>query len=101
MKEQTDVNDEVPFDEFRHPSYPNDILVFFFAPDKKTEKIWVTEIRRESDGSIAAKVLNEPYNPLMGVHEGDTVRVIPQDLEDGQIIPVAILPWMQDKIKDI
>lgn len=96
MKEQTDVNDEVPFDEFRHPSYPKDILVFFFSPDKKLEKIWVTEIRRKSDGSIAAKVLNEPYNPLMGVHEGDIVSVIGQKVEDGQIIPIAILPWMQN-----
>ena len=95
MKDQTDINDNVPFDEFRHPSYPKDILAFFFSPNNKLEKIWVTEIKREQDGSIAAKMLNEPYDSLMGVHEGDIVRIVPHEMDDGKIIPVAFLPWMQ------
>ena len=95
-KESTNISEDVPFDEYRHPSYPNDILVSFFAPDKKLEKIWVTEQERSRDGVLTAKVLNEPFDSLMGVHEGDTVKVIPYDTGDGKIIPTAVLPWMRD-----
>ena len=84
-----------PFDEYRHPSYPNDILVYFFSPDEKIEQIWVTEGEQNSYGEIMGKLINEPYNPLMGVHNGDTVNIIPYDLGDGMIIPTAVLPWMK------
>lgn len=96
MVNQTDISDDVPFDEFRHPSYPNDIIVTFLAPDKKVEKIWVTEKERRDDGIIIAKVLNEPYNPLMGIHEGDLVGVFPYEVDEGETIPMALLPWMKN-----
>ena len=95
MIEQTNISDEVPFDEFRHPSYPNDILVTFLSPDKNVEKIWVTEKERREDDTIVAKVLNEPYNSLMGIHEGDLVVVFPYEVDEDETIPMALLPWMR------
>ena len=74
-------------------------MVLFFSPDNKLEKVWVREQKRIGDGSVTASVLNEPYNPLMGVHEDDTVRVIPYDGEGkGKVIPVAALPWRKEKV---
>jgi hypothetical protein len=84
------------FDDFKHPAYPNDLLVVFLSPDKKIEKMWVTETGKDPDGTIIAKLLNEPYNALMGVHEGDLIRVIPHDFGDGTLTPVAVLDWMKE-----
>lgn len=96
MKEQTTTNGDVLFDDFRHPSYPSDILAVFLSPDKKVEKMWVTETEVEDDGTIIAKLLNEPYNPLIGVHEGDLVKIIPYDMGDGKLTPIALLDWMRE-----
>jgi hypothetical protein len=95
MPDNTEIHEEVLFDDFRHPSYPNDILVVFLSPDQKVEKMWVTELGKAEDGAIMVKLLNEPMNPLMGVHEGDLVRVIPYDFVDGKQTPVAVLDWMK------
>ncbi len=95
MPDNTEIHEEVLFDDFRHPSYPNDILVVFLSPDQKVEKMWVTELGKAEDGAIMVKLLNEPMNPLMGVHEGDLVRVIPYDIGDGKQTPVAVLDWMK------
>ena len=95
LEDRIAIRDDVPFDEYRHPSYPKDILVWFFAKDKKLEKIWVTETDRHPDGSVSARLLNEPYNPLMGVHEGDVVEVVQHDTGNGKIIPAVVLPWMK------
>ena len=88
------LDEDDPFSAFRHPSYPNDIQAFFMAPSKKYENMWVRETNREEDGSITGILLNEPYNSDMGVHKGDTVNVIPVDKGDGNIAPVAVLPWL-------
>ncbi len=97
MKDKTDIHEDIPFDEYRHPSYPEDILVYFLPPDKAEnyEGIWVTEKERYPDGTLTAEVLNEPYSPLMGVHAGDLVNVIPLEGEDGIVLPIAMLPWMR------
>ncbi len=87
-------DEDVPFASFRHPSYPDDIQVYFFLKERRYEKIWVTEKERKSDGSIIGILINEPYDSEMGVHNGDSVTVIPYDHGDGNIIPVAVLPWM-------
>lgn len=95
-KERVEVSDEKPFDEFRHPAYPDDILVYFFSPDKKIEQIWVREKSHKPDGTVTGFLINEPYNELIGLHDGDTVQVIPYDMGNGEIIPAAILPWMRE-----
>ncbi len=93
--DSTDVSDEDPFSEFRHPAYPNDILVNFMSPDHKIEKMWVTQKDIREDGIVVAQLINEPYNALMGVHEGDLVEIYPLKGEDGETIPIAILSWMK------
>ena len=94
-KEMVSPNENDPFSEFRHPAYPNDIQVFFMSSTQKHEKMWVKEECREEDGSITGILLNEPYNSEMGIHEGDTVTVIPLDNGNGDIAPVALLSWMK------
>ncbi len=88
------LDEDDPFSEFRHPAYPKDIQVIFMAPNQGYERMWVREVEWKDDGSITGILLNEPYNSEMGVHEGDTVRVIPLDKGDGNIAPVAVLSWM-------
>ena len=82
------LNGDDPFSAFRHPAYPKDIQAFFMAPNQERERMWVREEGRGEDGSITGILLNEPYNSEMGVHEGDTVRVIPLDKGDGNIAPM-------------
>ena len=88
-----EIHDDILFDEYRHPEYPNDLLVYFVSPDEKVERIWVTEQMSKENGLIC-KLLNEPYNPLMDIHEGDMVVVIGHEQANGKVIPNAILPWM-------
>ncbi len=95
LADQTDINGDVQFDEFRHPAYPNDILVSFYAPNKKLEKMWVREQSHSKDGVVTAILINEPYNPLLGLHEGDMVKVIGYDIGDGKMTPLAVLEWMR------
>ncbi len=83
MMDQTKIDDDDPFSEFRHPSYPRDILAVFLSSDEKVEKMWVTEMMRNEDGSIQAKLINEPYNLLLGLHEGDFVTIVPYKNDDG------------------
>ena len=35
--------------------------------------MWLRELRRCEDGSVLAKLIDEPFNPEMGVHVGDVV----------------------------
>lgn len=88
------VNEDKPFDKFRHPSYPKDILVSFFPREGKTEDMWVTEKKILDDGSVQGILINEPFNPDFELHEGDAVLVVPYKTEDGEIIPIAKLPWI-------
>ncbi len=90
------VEDDDPFSTFRHPSYPNDILALFFAPEGRSEEMWVTELEKGEAGAIKAKLLNEPYNEHIGVHEGDFVAILPLGLAEDYVAPVAILGWMKD-----
>ncbi len=95
-KESVAINDDIPFDKFRHPSYPMDIFTNLYTPDQKVEKIWLREVSRTEDGVITARFIDEPFNPLVGLHDGDTVKIIPYDKGDGEIEPTAVLPWMRD-----
>lgn len=95
-EELVSVNDEIPFDMFRHPSYPTDIFTIMLGPNKSGERMWLREVSRNEDGSVIAKLIDEPFNPEMGVHVGDIVTVIPYDVGTGEMKPLAILPWMED-----
>lgn len=94
-EESLKVDEDVPFASFRHVAYPDDIPVYFFSPDQKVEQIWVRETSHESDGTVTGYLINEPYDKSFGVHNGDKVQVIPYEI-NGEIIPVAVLPWMSD-----
>ena len=96
MKGQTEIHSDDPFSKFRHPSYPKDILAVFLSADKKVEKMWITEMMQNEDGSVQGKLLNEPYNPLIGLHEGDFVTVVPYKDDGGEITPIALLDWMKE-----
>ena len=88
------IHEDIPFDEHRHPAYPNDIMAHFFTPDRKRELMWVREQRRQGN-HVIARLINDPYNPLVGLHNGDFVEIAPHTFDDGETIPLAILPWMK------
>ena len=96
LEDRIEEHEDVMFDEFRHPAYPQDILVTFLARDYKIEKIWVREVASCPEG-VVAMMIDEPYHPMMGVHNGERVIVVPHKLDDGSVIPFAALPWMQDQ----
>ena len=94
LRDRVEIHDDVPFDEHRHPAYPDDIMVQFFTPDKKRELMWVREQSRQGN-SVIGRLIDEPFNPLVGLHNGDSVEVVPHEFDDGEVIPVAVLPWMK------
>ena len=96
LADRIEEHEDVMFDEFRHPAYPQDILVTFLAPDHQVEKIWVREVASSPEG-VVGQMIDEPYHPMMGIHNGERVVVVPHRLDDGSIIPLAVLPWMQDR----
>ncbi len=83
----------VAFDDFRHPQFPDDVLLLFCQEGFRTEGIWC-RIEKEVDGRPAAVVMNEP-NSDFGVHRGDIVTFEWVKQED-KMIGVARLPWMKD-----
>ncbi len=95
-EELMEPDEEVPFDEFRHPNFPTDILTVVMGPNKEGERMWLREIKRLNDGTVKAKLIDEPFNDEAGVHEGDVVTVVPMDMGRFGIMPFAILPWMED-----
>lgn len=60
-------------DRFRHPQFPDDMLVFFIQDGLQTEQIWV-RLCDMKDGLLAGRVLNEPYSDF-GIHQGDLVGI--------------------------
>ena len=71
-------------DQFRHPSFPDDIVVLFLRGDNNPEKVWVTA-NHLSDQKIMGELLNEP-NQDFGVHKGDTIRIIPYQDPNGKML---------------
>lgn len=81
------------FDDFRHPQYPDDVMLLFYKENVRPEGIWC-RIESEIDGRPAATLLNEP-NADFGVHRGDMVA-FEWGKNDGKMIGVARLPWMEE-----
>ena len=75
-------------DSFRHPQFPDDLLVCFITETSKLEKIWV-RITGMKDKVLGGILLNEPYQDF-GVHAGEMVGIDHVN-GDGVLIPVAVL----------
>ena len=94
LKDKVTIHPDIPFDEYRHPAYPDDILVVFYTQDKKVEKMWVREQKRNGK-TILGYLMDEPYNRLVGLHKGDMVEVAPNHTREGVEFPMAVLDWMR------
>lgn len=81
------------FDDFRHPQFPDDVLLIFYKHGVQPEGIWC-RIESEIDGRPAAVIMNEP-NANFGVHRGELVT-FEWGKNDGKMIGVARLPWMEE-----
>ena len=87
-KDKVEIRDDVPFDLFRHPSYPQDIYVYFISRDEKLERMWVREVKRINDSTVEARLLDEPYNRMLGLHKGDMVTIRTHVDNEGKRLPV-------------
>ena len=82
------------FDDFRHPQFPDDVLLIFYKQGLSTEGIWC-RIEAEIGGRPAAVMMNEP-NSDFGVHKGDLIS-FEWGENSGKMIGIAVLPWMSIK----
>lgn len=80
------------FDDFRHPQFPDDVILLFYKEGLQPEMIWC-RIEAEKEGRPAAILLNEP-NADFGLHRGDMVAFDWSKRDDNRMIGVALLPWM-------
>ena len=76
------------FDDFRHPEFPDDVMLYFVKEGLRPEGIWC-RFEDEIDGRPAVKMLNEP-NADFGVHRGDLIT-FDWGENDGKMIGVARL----------
>ncbi|MBQ7454156.1 MAG: DUF2314 domain-containing protein [Selenomonadaceae bacterium] len=58
-------------DAFRHPHYPDDVVVYFFGEEHKPELLWV-RCASVDENILAGELLNEPRQNF-GVHAGDKI----------------------------
>ena len=79
-------------DDFRHPQFPDDVMLIFCMKGVQPEGIWC-RIESEVQGRPAAVVINEP-NSDFGVHRGDLV-MFDWAKQDEKMLGIAKLPWME------
>lgn len=70
-------------DGSRHPVYPDDIAVHLLRDGNQPEQVWVRG-NYLTEHEIRGELLNEPYADF-GVHKGDSIQVIPQEVDGGLI----------------
>ncbi len=58
-------------DAFRHPHYPDDVVVYFFSADDKPELLWVRCLSVD-ENILTGELLNEPTKNF-GCHAGDKI----------------------------
>lgn len=58
-------------DAFRHPDYPDDVVVYFFSADDKPELLWVRCLSVD-ENILTGELLNEPTKNF-GCHAGDKI----------------------------
>jgi len=90
-KDMVEIHEDIPFDIFRHPAYPQDIYVYFISRDEKLERMWVREERSINMDTVEAKLIDEPYNRMLNLHKGDTVIIRSYTDDEGKKMPV----WIQ------
>ena len=59
-------------DAFRHPHYPDDVVVYFFSAEHKPELLWVRCVSVD-ENILAGELLNEPTKDF-GCHAGDLIK---------------------------
>ena len=79
------------FDAFRHPQFPDDMLLYFIQDGFQTEGIWC-RVEGEENGRPKAKLLNEP-NQDFGIHIGEELTFDWIKQED-KMVGIARTPWI-------
>lgn len=74
-------------DAFRHPEHPDDLAVILFHPELQPEQVWVRANYLKGH-EIQGELLNEP-NADFGVHQGDSIQIIPYKKDNGEIICIS------------
>lgn len=59
-------------DAFRHPHYPDDVVVYFFSAEHKPELLWVRCVSVD-ENILTGELLNEPTKDF-GCHAGDLIK---------------------------
>ncbi len=59
-------------DAFRHPHYPDDVVVYFLSKDSKPELLWVRCLSVD-ENILTGELLNEPTKNF-GCHAGDKIK---------------------------
>ncbi|MBQ3444049.1 MAG: hypothetical protein IJG33_12485 [Selenomonadaceae bacterium] len=59
-------------DAFRHPHYPDDVVVYFLSEDDKPELLWV-RCASVDENILTGELLNEPTKDF-GCHAGDAIK---------------------------
>ena len=59
-------------DPFRHPDYPDDVVVYFFSAEHKPELLWVRCVSVD-ENILSGELLNEPTKDF-GCHVGDKIK---------------------------
>ncbi len=59
-------------DAFRHPHYPDDVVVYFFNAEDKPELLWVRCVSID-ENILTGELLNEPTKNF-GCHAGDLIK---------------------------
>lgn len=59
-------------DAFRHPHYPDDVVVYFMSAEHKPELLWV-RCASVDENILTGELLNEPTKNF-GCHAGDMIR---------------------------
>lgn len=80
-------------DDFRHRYCPDDVLAILRMKDLQPEKIWVRPTQyvgeREERHFFFATLLNEPFSPDYGIHNGEQLILI-IDNQNGVDIAICI-----------
>ncbi len=59
-------------DAFRHPHYPDDVVVYFMSAEHKPELLWVRCLAVD-ENILTGELLNEPQSDY-GCHAGDRIK---------------------------
>lgn len=59
-------------DAFRHPHYPDDVVVYFLDAEHKPELLWV-RCAAVNENILSGELLNEPQSDF-GCHVGDKIK---------------------------